>query len=838
MKKILLIITAIFLLTSLIQGQTLDPNVEKRVDTLLGQMTIEEKIDLLGGVNIFNVRGVPRIGVPTLITADSPFGVRSGSRSTLYPGGINLAATWNLALTQQIGEQIGRDARARGVHFHLGPGVNIYRSPLNGRNFEYFGEDPYLASRLTVDYINGIQSQGVSATIKHFLANNSEFARHTSDSVIDERTLREIYLPAFEAAVKEAKTGSIMDSYNLINGSHASQNGRFNIDLLRSEWGFSGVIMSDWVSTYDTLGVANGGLDLEMPFGRYLNQGTLKPLLESGQVKQSTIDAKVRNILRLAVRMGWADHPQKDSSIPMFNQQGAATALKAAREGMVLLKNENSILPFDKTKIKTVAVIGPNSYPTAKLGAGSATIVPYHSVSFLEGISNEFGTSGNVLYADGIKSLSKAVDATNFTTEPNNKTPGVKFEYYENGNLEGSPKTTRIDKNIKIGSPLDIASLIGIDLDLSAFASSSYSCRWSGYYTPKETGKFDLFVQQSGGSAPGFRLYVDDKLIADRWAENKAMTEQLPLDLSAQPHKIVMEFRGFSGLLGSMLRMGIVPQGKWTDEDALNLAKKADAVVLAVGFDQTTEGEGFDRTFALPPGQVELIKAVTAVNKNTVVVITSGGAVDMNNWINGAPGVLQTWYSGQEGGTALGEILFGTVNPSGHLPATFERRAEDNPSFNNYYMTPGTNKIEYKEGIFVGYRGYEKNNVKPLFPFGFGLSYTTFKYDKLSFKSLGADKYEVSFDITNTGKREGAAVPQLYVGERNPSVPRPPKELKGFSKVNLKPRQTERVTIGLDFRSFAFYDVAAKAWKANPGKYEIFIGSSSANIELKGEISR
>src|SRR5262249_2513187 len=301
------------------------------------------------------------------------------SRSTLYAGGINLAATWNTQLAQQIGLQIGRDARARGVHFNLGPGVNIYRSPLNGRNFEYFGEDPFLASRLAVAFIKGEQSQGVASTIKHFLANNSEFARNTSDSVIDERTLREIYLPAFEAAVKEANVGSIMDSYNLINGIYATANARFNIDLLRKEWGFTGIVMSDWGAAHDTLGVANGGMDLEMPSGEFLNQKKLKPLLASGQVTQAAIDEKVRNILRTVIRFGWLDRPQKDASIPMLNQQSAAAALQAAREGMVLLKNDGGILPFDNNKIKTIAVIGPNAYPTSKVGGGSATIVPYHS---------------------------------------------------------------------------------------------------------------------------------------------------------------------------------------------------------------------------------------------------------------------------------------------------------------------------------------------------------------------------------------------------------------------------------------------------------------------------
>src|SRR5215203_4390340 len=540
MRKLFLTLSTILFFVFSIQAQILDPNVEKRVEALLAQMTLEEKIELLGGVNFFQVKGAPRVGLPLMTTADSPFGIRFNSRSTLYAGGINLAATWNTALAEQIGTQIGRDARARGVHFNLGPGVNIYRSPLNGRNFEYFGEDPFLASRLAVGYIDGVQSQGVSATVKHFLGNNSEFDRHDSDSVIDERALREIYLPAFEAAVKEAKTGAIMDSYNLVNGTHLTENSRFNTELLRGEWGFTGVVMSDWDATYDTLGAANGGLDLEMPFGKFLNQRALKPLLESGQVKQSTIDEKVRRILRLAARMGWLDRRQKDSAIAMFNAQGQAATLQASREGMVLLKNENSILPFDKTKIKSVAVIGPNAYPTAKLGGGSATVVPYNSVSFLEGISEQMGAAGSVVHADGITSVLKAINDTKFTSDAGGKSPGLKFERFDNANLEGTPKSVGSERNIKIGAPFDLGALALGEFQIEFV--SAFSARWTGYYTPQAAGKHDLFVQQSGFSPAGFRLYVDDRLVADRWKLTNAILEPYELDFSAQAHKIVVEF--------------------------------------------------------------------------------------------------------------------------------------------------------------------------------------------------------------------------------------------------------------------------------------------------------
>src|SRR5260221_2984973 len=331
--------------------------VERRVDSLLGQMTLEEKIDLLGGVDGFFIRGIPRLSLPRLKMADGPMGVRNFGPATAMAGGIGLAATWNPTLAARVGTEIGRDARAKGVHFLLGPGVNIYRAPMNGRNFEYFGEDPFLASRIAVGYIKGVQSQGVSATVKHFMGNNSEFDRRNTDTIIDDRTMREIYLPVFEAAVKEAHVGAIMDSYNLTNGVHLTQNGYLNSDVVKKEWGFNGVIMSDWTSTYDAIAAANSGLDVEMPSGKFLNRANLLPAIKEGKVSVATIDDKVRRILRVAAQFGWLDHEQTDSSVPRYNQQGRQVALQAARESMVLLKNGDQLLPPSTTKIKPDPVI-------------------------------------------------------------------------------------------------------------------------------------------------------------------------------------------------------------------------------------------------------------------------------------------------------------------------------------------------------------------------------------------------------------------------------------------------------------------------------------------------
>src|ERR1700722_7979385 len=351
--------------------------LRSRVDAIVQKMTLEEKIDYIGGTG-FAVRAMPRLNLPAFEMSDGPYGVRSntGFPSTTYIAGIVLAATWNRDLATRVGEGIGRDARARGIHYMLGPGVNIYRSPRNGRNFEYFGEDPFLAANMTVGYITGMQTQGVSATVKHFMGNNSEFLRHDSDSIIDERTMREIYLPTFESAVSKANVGSIMNSYNLTNGQHMTQNGYLNIDIARKEWGFNGVMMSDWVATYDAVAAANGGLDLEMPTGQFMNRKNLLPAIKNGQVKEATIDDKVRNILGTAARFGWLDRTQTDTSISFFNAKNRAVALDTARESMVLLKNDNKLLPLNKSQIHSILIVGPNAYPGVPVGGGSARVIP------------------------------------------------------------------------------------------------------------------------------------------------------------------------------------------------------------------------------------------------------------------------------------------------------------------------------------------------------------------------------------------------------------------------------------------------------------------------------
>jgi len=846
MRKLLSPLVALSLLVAHFtpaQSQSPSPpaaEVESRAEAVLEQMTTEEKIDLLGGVDGFFVRGVERLKVPRLKMADGPGGVRNYGPATAMPSGIALAAAWNPRLAERVGTEIGRDARAKGVHFLLGPGVNIYRAPMNGRNFEYFGEDPLLAARTAVGYIRGVQSQGVSATIKHYMANNSEFDRHKTDSVVDERAMREIYMPAFEAAVREARVGAIMNSYNLLNGEHASQNRHILSDVAKSEWGFDGVMMSDWFATYDGVAAANAGQDLEMPAGQHMNRKNLLPALEQGRLSAALLDDKVRRILRTAARFGWLDRDQTDFNVPRFNQQGRRVALEAAREGLVLLKNDGQLLPLDRARVKTVAVIGPGAYPAVPMGGGSGRVEPFAAVSIMEGLSNALGTSASVTYHRGLPTHGEMAEATAFVTAAAGGQPGLKAEYFDNPELKGAPVLTRTDARVNFRR----AARGAIGERTVDFPPNTLAERWTGYYVPKDAGEHDIFVEATGEDGGSFRLYLDDKLVLDNWTTHPAMLNYATLALDARPHKIVLEHRGRSQWLGGRLGLGVVRRGAVVNAQARALAAQADAVVVAVGFDPETESEAADRTFRLPPGQDELIRAVSSVNKNTVVVVTSGGNVEMSAWADGVPALVEAWYPGQEGGTALAEILLGDVNPSGRLPVTFERRWEDNPAHASYYPADGTTRVVYSEGVFVGYRGYEKNGTRPHFPFGHGLSYTTFAYGNLSVgpapgQATGAPgpRYAVSFDVKNTGTRAGADVAQVYVGGTHSKVARPPKELKGFEKVHLRPGESKRVTVVLDGRAFSYYDPEAKRWRADPGEFDVLVGRSSARIELRGKLA-
>jgi beta-glucosidase len=703
--------------------------------------------------------------------------------------------------------------------------MNIYRAPMNGRNFEYFGEDPYLASRMAVSVVHGIQSQGVIATVKHFAANNMEYGRMDHSSDVDERTLREIYLPAFEASVKEAKAGAVMDAYNLVNGTYMTQNNYLNNVVLKKEWGFDGILMSDWGATHDGIAAANAGLDLEMPTAAFMNKHALMPAIQSGQVPLAVIDDKVRRILRKAIQFGFYDREQTDSAVPAYSQEGREVTLEEARSGMVLLKNERHLLPLDKNKIKTIAVLGPDAYPAVIGGGGSSLTKPFNSISYLEGISNYLGRNARVLSSMETAPLDAIVNQTEFLVAPGGPR-GLRGEYFNNDELHGEPALLRTDERVDFhwgeGSYADTGPV------------DHFSVRWTGYFVPSTDDDYKFYVSADDG----VRLFINDERVIDDWQRHSETLDTYSTHMEpGKPYKIRLEY--FENVGTATARFGIAAATQALGAETKALASKADAVVLCVGFDPSTESEGGDRTFRLPGGQDALIQQILDVNKNVIVVLTAGGNVDMTRWIDKVPALLHAWYPGQEGGAALAQILFGDYSPSGKLPASFERRWEDNPTFHSYYPKSGK-RVTYSEGIFLGYRHYDRSAVKPLFPFGFGLSYTTFEYGDLKISpasaSIGAP-VTITFKVKNTGSREGAEVAELYIGDSHSRVPRPVKELKGFAKVQLKPGEAKRVTITVDQRAFSYYDINTNAWKTEPGDFAILVGSSSEQIELRGEFT-
>ncbi len=818
---------------------------DDRVEKLLHSLTLEEKISLISGTG-FGTHPIARLGIPAFQMSDGPLGVRALGPSTAFAAGVALAASWDTELAHEIGTQMGRDARSRGIQFVLGPAVNIYRAPMNGRNFEYMGEDPWLASRLVVNYVEGIQSLDVSATIKHFAGNNSEFARHTSDSTIDERTLREIYLPTFEAAVKEAHIGAVMSSYNLLNGERATANPHLIRQILKGDWGFGGVYMSDWGATYDGVAAANAGLDVEMPTGHFMNEQTLLPAVHNGVVSEAVIDDKVRRLLSLAVRFGWMDGQPPDLSVSRDNQEGREIAHKSALESAVLLKNASNLLPLDVNKVHTIAVIGPNAYPAVTQGGGSAHVASFEPVSVLQGLSDKFGTARTVTYAQGIPTLRTLALRTVFTTQRGGKVAGVTLESFADATFSRPPKLSVTEPTFAAGAagfggdpdlftlsnvlpPERAAQLLA---PLREAANGRTFERWTGWYDASGSGPFTIFVQDTGG----YRLLIDDEVVIDSAHIPKAIVRQTKRDLSPGAHKVVLEQMAGPDVGRVFMRVGIVKQGELVDSMATQLAAKADLVVVPVGFDADIESEGGDREFGLPPGQNELIEAVAAANPNTVVVINAGGAVDVEPWINSVKAVIQSWYPGQESGSALADLLTGDADPSGRLPISWERAITDDPTFANYYYNDPMHpdRIVYREGVFVGYRGFQHTGVKPLFPFGFGLSYTSFKYSDFAVQPApggGPDLYVVTFNVTNTGARAGADVAQVYVGAKSPRVPRPVRELKAFQRVELEPGETKPVSLTLNARSFAYYDVKSSRWRADAGEYRVELGRSSEDIQ-------
>lgn len=796
---------------SIIRAQAGDPTPVK-VEKVVAGMTLEQKLSLIGGEGM-TLAAIPSIGLPTIKMSDGPVGVRTWGPADAYPAGIALAATWDTAIAGMEGRSLAKDAKARGVNVLLAPGVNIYRQPMNGRNFEYLGEDPYLTSRMAVAYIEGVQLGGVAATVKHFAGNNSEFNRHNTNSVIDERTLHEIYLPSFEAAVKEAHVAAVMDSYNLTNGLHMTENGPLNNALLKQKWGFDGVVMSDWNATYDGVAAANGELDLEMPRAKAMTASTLRTALEAGAVSQATIDDKVRRIVRLSLRYGTADSTATALPGPVNTESARQIAYKVATEGIVLLKNEGAVLPLDLAKIHRIALLGPAIYPQMVGGGGSSFTTALQATDLYSGMVNKSGPNAEILYSRGLRSEADIFLNTYFDA-------ALTQEIFGRDGFVGKSQASTL-QHVAFWNPSEHIS--------GGSPNIIHAYRWTGTFTASSAGEYIFLMGARGRDS--YKVYVDGKASFEHVESEGTGPESFVESLrSGQRIRVRLEYIQRSKDLNA--GFGIVAANAMVLPEARQMAAGADAVIVSLGYGPSYESEGFDRTWHLPAGQDALVEAVTALNPKTIVVLNSGGGVDISGWVDKVPGLLHTWYGGEEGGAALRDIILGTVNPSGKLPISFERHLQDDAAFNSYYPKPGTRDVPYTEGILIGYRFFDQSVVKPLYPFGFGLSYTTFRLSGLRLQDDGTGKVTIRCDVRNSGNRAGDDVVQAYVGEENPTVRRPVKELKSFQRVHLELGQTKSIVLTLNARAFSYWDTSLHDWKRDHARFSIYVGDSSVNIPL------
>ncbi len=825
MKKLflLIIISSLTLAQEKMIYKDSSQPIEKRVEDLLNRMTLDEKIDLLGGTG-FATKAIPRLGIPELRMTDGPVGVR-WDKATAFPSGVSMAATWNPELINKVGAAIGRETKGKARHVILGPGVNIVRMPMNGRNFEYFGEDPFLASRLAVEYIKGVQKEGVAATIKHFAANNQEHERMFVDALVSERALNEIYFPTFKAAVQQADVLCVMNSYNKVNMHYAAENDYLLIDKLKKEWGFKGLVMSDWGAVHSTIPTAKGGMDLEMPYGEFLNKNTLTQPIEDGIIPIEKIDDKVKRILTVIFKLGLFDQPEWKEKPELVNsKENRNIAYQTALESIVLLKNENDILPLNQEKIKTLAVIGPSAAKARTGGGGSAFVNAIDPVSPLDALKKKYADKIKIEFTQGVELEGDAegIPSEFLFTDQSMKTNGLNAEYFDNKNLEGSPKLKRVDKQVDFRwddkSP---AKEIGED---------NFSVRWTGYLKAPKTGMYSLKTSADDGT----RLYLDDKLVINDWNDHAVETRNYNVELEeGKLYKIKLEYYENGG--GAVAIFAWTIPGKNEYDEAVNLAKKSDMVLLFVGNSEQVETEGRDRdNLILPSNQDELISQVADANKNVVVILTTGAPVMMDKWLSKVKSVVQMWFAGSEGGNAITDVLFGDYNPSGKLPVTFPKRWEDCSAFGTYKSFPA--RTYYSDDIYVGYRHFDTKNIQPLFPFGFGLSYTKFEYSNLS-TSLNGDEIEITFDIKNVGKMNGEEIAQVYVSQKNPKIDRPAKELKAFKKVKLNSGETKNVKLTINKNSLAYFDAKTHDWNLEKDEYEILVGASSREIKLSAIVS-
>ncbi|MDR3690718.1 MAG: glycoside hydrolase family 3 C-terminal domain-containing protein [Fimbriimonas sp.] len=827
-----MVLSLLLLATSHTQSGSLHPlyqdskaPLEARVSDLFSRLTADEKMDLLTGT-AFTTRPIARLGVPALSMADAGQGVRGGMDSTCgpataFPSGVAMAASWDTDLLGRIGRTIGTEAvnKGTGIQTMLGPAVNIQRSPLGGRNGEYFSEDPYLAGRLAVGFIQGMQSTGCGACAKHYAANNEEVDRGYINVRVSERALREIYLPAFEAAVKDGHVWSIMSSYNKVNGYHSSASHYLLTDVLKKGWGFDGMVMSDWGGVHETVGAVNAGNDLEMPGPGFLRKENVERAFKTGLIRQSAIDDNARRILRTVLRVGLLDAPRSRNPKVVNSPAHQNLAFEAATKGIVLLKNQGATLPLDRKKIHSIAVIGPAGMDMEVGANGSPYVEPFTKVQPLEGLKKR-ALPGTVFHYVRGTGTGQPVPETALVPADGSG-HGLKAEYYANQNLSGEPNLVRTDSQIQF----DWSSA-----SLPEIGNSNFSVRWTGKLVAPVSGHYRITFTADDGC----RLYLDGKRIIDHWVLSAEEPITAKVDLVAgQAYDLRAEYFQASG--AAVARLSWLVPGANRNAEVIEAARKSDVVIVCANT-LGQEGEGNDRpSMDLPEDQDGLITAAESVNPHTIVVLNTGTPVTMTKWIAKTPAILESWFPGEQGGNAIAAILFGDVNPSGKLPTTFAAKRTDYPDTGHFPGVRGN--VDYVEGIYVGYRHFDKRNIAPIFPFGHGLSYTTFAYGRSRVSNPARDgSRTVRLNITNTGHRAGAEVVQLYVRDLKPKIDRPVQELKAFQKVTLAPGETKEVSLKLVPRSFAYCDEAGKQWKADAGSYELEIGSSSRDIRSHAKV--
>ncbi|MCU1391248.1 MAG: glycoside hydrolase, family 3 domain protein [Ilumatobacteraceae bacterium] len=837
--------------------------MNRDIGALVESMTVDERASLTAGASAWSTAAVPRVGIPEVFVSDGPAGARgpqipgAGEQvATLnIPCGAALGATWNTDLLGRLGEALGDQTRTKACRVLLAPTVNLHRAPLAGRNFESYSEDPFLTGKLAAAFIRGVQSQGVATTVKHYAGNEAEFERMTIDSVIDERTLRELYLLPFELAVREGGSLGIMTSYNRLNGLYNSENHELLQTILRDEWGFEGFVVTDWFAGGSTGGAAAAGLDLEMPgpsrfYGRRLGQA-----VRDGDVDEVLLDGAVHRLLTVFDRIGALDDEPR-APIGIDRPEHRALVRAAAAESMVLLKNDadggRSVLPLDPAQIATLAVIGPNAERARITGGGSAEVRPHYRISPLDAIRERLGASVTIVHEPGCD-IDKSVPVISADQLDNGTgEPGFVLELYRGSDFAGEI----VSRRVMAGGRLLL--LPGVEPDVP---SGPICYRATSRLIPTQSGPHLLSLLQLGSA----RVFVDGAVVFDGIAEPTPRGEAYfgtakqelvaTVELAAGVAAVIdVEFistqRGW--MQGVQLGCKAVPSSDQM-ERAVAAAAGADAAIVIVGTNNDWETEGHDRaSMDLPGAQAELIERVSRANPNTVVVVNAGAPIT-TGWAGEVPAVLQVWFGGQEMSNALVDVLFGDAEPSGRLPTTFPSCIEHTPSFGNF---PGEHgQIRYGEGVLMGYRWYEARKLAVPFAFGHGLSYTTFAigppHVDATFDPNGGGTLDVHVSVANTGSRRGAEVVQLYVGATTPAVVRPPKELKAFAKVWLDPGETATVTLTLDARSFSYWDPgnrykgalaptavgffgttpdATAGWRADPGMYRIHVGRASNDI--------